>query len=65
MSDPYRATTLTNQDAYDEIQKILAMLPDEDARKFILFVLLTDRCRTCLERDPQHEPGCPSDARGG
>lgn len=65
MSDPYRATTLTNQAAYDEIQKILAMLPDEDARKFILCVLLTDRCRACLEHAPEHEPGCRYDARGG
>ena len=53
MSNPYRVPKLTNQAAYDEIQKIMAMLPDEEAREFILFVLLTDRCRACLKYDPK------------
>lgn len=51
-------TTLTNQAAYDEIQKIMALLPGEEARKFILFVLLTDRCRTCFKHDPSGEFWC-------
>jgi hypothetical protein len=58
MNTPYRGTALTNQAAYDEIQQIMRMLPDEEAQKLILFTLLTDRCRTCLSRDPSGQFWC-------
>jgi len=64
VSDPYRDTKLTNQAAYDEIQKIMAMLPDEEARKFILWVLLTNRCRKCLDYDSSGNFWCCYDLRG-
>lgn len=51
MSEP--RVQLTNQAAYDEIQKILALLPDEEATQTVLFALLTNRCRTCLVYDPR------------
>ena len=54
----------TNQAAHDEIQKILAMLPDEDARKLVLLALLTNRCRKCLDYDPQGSFWCCYDSRG-
>ena len=65
MSDPYRGTTLTNQGAHDEIQKILAMLPDEDARKTVLFAVLVNRCKKCLDYDPHGSFWCCYDTRGG
>jgi hypothetical protein len=65
VSDPYRGTTLTNQAAYDEIQKILAMLPDEDGRKVVLFALLVKRCRKCFDYDPQENFWCCYGSRGG
>lgn len=65
MSDPYRGMTLTNQTAYDEIQKILQALPDEEARTTVLFALLTNRCRKCLDYDPQGQFWCCYDSRGG
>jgi hypothetical protein len=57
--------TQTNQAAYDEIQKILAALPDEEARKGMLFLLLIDRCRKCLAYDPSGSFWCCDDSRGG
>lgn len=65
MSDPLRDLKLTNQAAYDEIQKILAALPDEDARKNVLFALLVNRCKQCLDYDPQGSFWCCYDSRGG
>ena len=55
----------TNQDAYDEIQKIFASLPDEDARKVVLLALLTKRCRKCLAYDPNEQFWCCYNLRGG
>jgi hypothetical protein len=52
---------LTRQTAYDEIQKILAMLPDEAAKQLVLFALLVDRCRKCLAYDPTGLFGCCPD----
>ena len=65
MSGPFRGTALTNQAAYDEVQKILAMLPDEDARKVVLWALTLDRCKTCMTYDPSGSCGCPYGPRGG
>jgi len=65
VSDPYRGTQLTNQGAYDEIQKILASLPDEEGRKDVLFALLVNRCKKCLDYDPQGSFWCCYDSRGG
>jgi hypothetical protein len=55
---------MTNQDAYDEIQKILAALPDEDARQLVLTAVLTNRCRKCLDYDPSGSFWCCYDSRG-
>lgn len=63
--DPYRGIALTNQSAFDEIQKILAALPDEDARKLVLIALLTNRCRKCLDYDESGSFWCCYDSRGG
>ena len=52
VSDPYRDIKLSTQAAYDEIMKILAMLPDEEARETVLFALLGNRCRGCLNYLP-------------
>lgn len=65
MSDPYRDLKLPNQAAHDEIQKILAALPNEDARKLVLSALLTKRCRRCLDYDESGSFWCCYDSRGG
>ena len=65
MNDPYRGVMLTNQAAYDEIMKILASLPDEEARTTVLFALLNKRCRKCFEYDPNEQFWCCYDSRGG
>lgn len=56
---------LTNQAAYDEIQKILADLPDEEAKKTVLFALLTNRCRRCLDYNPSGQFWCCYESKGG
>ena len=48
----------------EEIQKILASLPDEAARISALSALLTNRCRTCLEYDPNGSFWCCYNSRG-
>ena len=53
-----------NQDAYDEIQKILVELPDENARQVVLFALLTKRCRKCFAYDPSEQFECCNNSRG-
>jgi len=63
MSD-HPALKVTNQAAYDEIQKILATLPDEEARKTVLFALLINRCRKCLDYDSSGSFWCCYDSRG-
>ena len=67
MADPYRGTRTTNQAAYDEIQRILASLPDEGARQVVLNALLVNRCRACLDYDPSCGPPgpCHHARRGG
>jgi hypothetical protein len=55
---------LTNQAAYDEIQHVLAALPDEAAREMVLFALVVRRCRQCFRHDPEERFLCCSD-RGG
>lgn len=62
--DPYRGMKLTNQAAYDEIQKILATLTDEEDRKLVLMALLTKRCRKCLDYDESESFWCCYDSRG-
>jgi hypothetical protein len=64
-ADPYRGTKLTNQAAYDEIRAILASLSDESDRQLVLMALLTNRCRKCLDYDPQGNFWCCYDSRGG
>jgi hypothetical protein len=54
----------TNQDAYDEIEKILTALPTEDARQVVLLALLTGRCRKCFAYDPSELFRC-CNLRGG
>lgn len=53
---------LTNQAAYDEIQRVLAKL-DEDAKTTVLFALLVNRCRKCLVYDPTGSFWCCYDSR--
>lgn len=58
----------THQAAFDEIQRVLAGLPDEAARKDVLEALLVDRCRQCLDYDPNATRTgrwCCYDSRGG
>ena len=55
----------TNQAAYDEIQKILSSLSDDEARKLVLSALLTNRCRKCLDYDESGSFWCCYDSRGG
>lgn len=59
-----RLVQLTNQEAYDEIQNILAALPDEEAKKTVLFALLTNRCKKCLDYNPSGQFWCCYDSRG-
>jgi hypothetical protein len=56
--------TQGNQTAYDEIQRILEALPDEVSQKAVLSALLTNRCRQCLDHDPQGQFWCCYDSRG-
>lgn len=67
MTGPFRGTLLTNQAAHDEIQKILAMLPNEGSRKFVLWALLVNRCKTCLDYNCNPSDSCGSsyESRGG
>jgi len=62
--DPYRGDKLTNQVAYDEMVKIMTALPDDEARITVLSALLANRCRKCLEYDPQGDFWCCYDSRG-
>lgn len=54
----------THQAAIDEIQKILAALPDDEACKIVLSALLTHRCRKCLDYDESGSFWCCYDSRG-
>lgn len=55
----------SNQAAYDEIQNILAALPNEEARKLVLLALLIKRCKKCFDYDPQEQFRCCYDSREG
>jgi hypothetical protein len=55
----------TNQHAYNEIQRILGPLPDEEARKFVIWAVLTKRCKECFAYDPSEQFECCQNARGG
>lgn len=50
--------------ARDTIQEILRGLPDDESRKVVLRSLLENRCRTCLDHDPQGQFWCCYDSRG-
>ena len=65
MSDPKRDIKLTHQSAYYKIMNIMEKLPDEDSRQLVLTALLSNRCRKCLEYDPNGQFWCCYDSRGG
>jgi uncharacterized protein YfdQ (DUF2303 family) len=56
--------TTTNQTTIAAIQALLEALPDEAVRIAILEEVLQNRCRKCLNHDPQGSFWCCYDSRG-
>lgn len=48
----------------DAIRRLLEALPDETSRKEVLSAVLENRCKRCLDYDPQGQFWCCHDSRG-
>lgn len=59
------ASQATTQGTINEIRRLLDALPDDAARVEALQAILENRCRKCLDYDPQGQFWCCYDSRGG
>ena len=55
---------LSNPSAVAALRAILDQLPDEEARKTVLKIVLESRCPSCLDYSPTGSFWCCYDSRG-